>query len=134
MKEGFRWVLGNGQVINIKADRWLRDKSDLCVDQEHTTASNNAKVCDFFQNNTKKWDEAKVRLQFSDEDANAILNTHIPDMCIKDRIAWSHSHNGQYTVKSGYQYWHKNHSIATGVQASNGWSKIWSLQIPHRMR
>lgn len=60
------------------------------------------RVCDFFRENEKVWDESEVRLHFSSDDANAILNTRIPQGCTRDRISWVHTSNGKYTVKSGY--------------------------------
>lgn len=42
--------------------------------------------------------------------------------------------NGQYNVKMGYQMWH-NFSIGTAtVTQANGWSKIWHLDVPHKVR
>ena len=63
-----------------------------------------------------------------------LINTRIPATCITDRLAWTHSHNGQYTVKSGYYQWQKNHIVVAEIRQSRGWSKLWSLQIPHKMR
>ena len=134
MKSGLRWVLGDGQSILIKSDRWLRGARDFQVDQENMFVSDSARVCDFFLENTSMWDTEKVKMYFSELDANAILNTRIPSMCIKDRIAWSHTSNGQYTVKSGYQQWHKSNVHATGVQEAKGWNIIWSLEVPHKVR
>ena len=134
MKNGLRWVLGDGQTIYIKSDRWLRGARDFRVDQENTAVNDSARVCDFFLADTRMWDEEKVRLHFSESDANAIICTRKPSMCIKDRIAWSHTSNGQYTVKSGYQQWHTSNVHVTAVQESTGWKRIWSLEVPHKVR
>lgn len=134
MQNGLRWVLGDGQSISIKSDRWLRGSQDFRVNQVQTSASSTAKVCEFFQTNTKMWDEEKVKQYFTETDARAILNTRIPNMCIKDRIAWSHSSNGQYTVKSEQHQWHKSNVQETGVQEERGWNRIWSLEVPHKLR
>lgn len=47
-KDGFRWDLGDGKLINITSDRWLRHKSDFCVNQDGTSVANGVKVCEFF--------------------------------------------------------------------------------------
>ena len=65
-------------------------------------------MCDFFKENSKEWDVDKVNLHFSSEDAAAIVRTRILQGCTRDRIAWIHSNNGQYTVKSAYYQWCKN--------------------------
>lgn len=127
-------MLGDGNTIKISSDRWLRGKGEVIVDQLSTTEGRSAKVCDFFSEDRKSWNEAKVRMHFNTEDAQAILDTRIPHMCTKDRIAWLHSPNGQYTVKTGYQQWHKNHIGDLGLQHSKGWNKIWTMKIPHKIK
>lgn len=92
------------------------------------------KVCDFFQENNKSWDENKINLHFSRNDADAILNTRIPQRNTRDRVAWIHSKDGKYSVKSGYYSWCQNHMVIEGMQQSNGWSRIWKLEIPHKIR
>lgn len=88
-------MIGDGQNISISKDRWLRGKDNFCVDQDRCNpAVLDSKVCEFFGRDGKVWDVDKVRLNFYTEDANAILNTHIPQVCIKDRIAWVHSIDG----------------------------------------
>lgn len=126
--------MGDGQSINISTDRWLRCKEDFRVDQRSTTVGHNSKVCDFFSEDRKSWDEIKVRLSFNQVDADAIVNTCIPQSGTKDMIARIHSSNGQYMVKMGYQQWHKNHVGDIGVQQSKGWSIIWSLEVPHKIK
>lgn len=68
------------------------------------------------------------------EDAKAILSTRISQNCIKDKLAWVHSKNGQYTVKTGYQKWHQTYVGNMGVQQSTGWSRLWRLEIPHKIK
>lgn len=102
-KERVTVVLGDGQTINIHSDRWLRGKEDWNVDHSSTIVRYNVKVCEFFADDSKSWDELKVQRKFSQVDENFIHNTCIPQNGAKDMIAWIHSSNGQYTVKIGYQ-------------------------------
>lgn len=134
MKMGLRWVLGDGQSINISADRWLRGKQVFRIDQHNGVVNRNLKVCDFFLEDKKNWDVSKVTLNFNQIDAAAIINTRIPQNCTTDRVAWIHSSNGQYTTKMRYQQWHKNHVGDFGVQQSRGWNRIWSLEVPHKLK
>lgn len=85
------------------------------------------KVCEFFLEGKKDWDVSKVRLNFNQSDANAIINTRIPQICTKDRVAWIHSWNGQYTARTGYKQWQKNHAGGLNVQQSKGWNRLWNL-------
>lgn len=134
MKSGFRWVLGDGNLINIYDDPWLREKENFKVDNSVHPEGANAKVCDFFRHDRKAWDEDKIRRSFNDGDASVILTTRIPQNGSKDRLAWVHSHNGQYSVKMGYQYWHSNHLGNINVKKSDGWGKLWRLSIPHKIK
>lgn len=88
-------MLGDGQSINISTDRWLRGKLDFCIDHHNRVVNRNLKVCDFSLENKKEWDVSKVRLNFNQSDADAIINTRIPQNCAKDRVAWVHSSNSQ---------------------------------------
>ncbi|XP_074352234.1 uncharacterized protein LOC141691390 [Apium graveolens] len=103
MKKGLRWVLGDGDSINIGGDKWLRSSYDFCVNYIATSdLAKHSKVREFFKDNRREWDVEKVNLHFSPEDAAAIVNTRIPQGCTSDRSAWVHTSNGQYTVKSAF--------------------------------
>lgn len=116
MKKGLRWVLGDGESINIGVDKWLRPLDDLCVNSTTTSElAKHSRVSEFFKDNIREWDVEKVNLHFSSEDAVAIINTRIPQGCAKDRIAWVHTSNGQYTVKSAYFQWAKSQSAGEGT-------------------
>lgn len=66
-----------------------------------------------------------------------ILQTRIPQIMARDRVAWTASSTGVYTVKTGYQYWSsQNISEANnmGSDNSSSWNRIWKLNLPHKMR
>ncbi|XP_074347003.1 uncharacterized protein LOC141685822 [Apium graveolens] len=111
---GFRWVLGDGLDINTIKDPWLRKKED------------------FIMTHGREWDEPKVMDLFSENDAKLILETRIPYGSAKDRIAWTHSTDGNYTVKAGYQYWRDVNMSNTRVVQCSGWGVLWRLNVPHK--
>lgn len=86
MKEGLRWVIEDGKSIIIKSDKWLRGKSDFCVDPGEN-CSPDSKVCDFFLPGQKVWDKDKIRATFNSGDADAILSTRIPQNSTQNRLA-----------------------------------------------
>lgn len=135
MKNGLRWVLGDGRSINIYKDRCLKGKSNYCVDSGiNNSVDQDVKVCDFFLGDSKQWDENRVKNTFSSNVVEAILAIRIPQRSTGDRIAWIHSSDGQYSVKSGYHYWHSNHATEVEIQQSLGWGRLWRLCVPHKIR
>lgn len=54
----------------------------------------------------RKWNVALVRNQFLHVDAETILNTHIPQRVVVDRVVWASASNVIFTVKSAYHYWY----------------------------
>lgn len=71
---------------------------------------------------------------FSTVDASAILATRVPSHVTCDRIAWSITKDGQYDVKTGYRFWYENNIVTAVSSQSSGWSRIWRLILPHKMK
>ena len=102
LKRGYRWVLGDGQLIDICKDPWLKGKDGYHVeDKSYPADIAQGKVNDLFVQGTKTWDVAKVTRSFDRCDANAILTTRIPQISTIDRVGlgpfcrWSvHCENG----------------------------------------
>ena len=104
------------------------------MDIDHTNSTRDDKVCKFFRPHSKKWDEAKVTQTFHEGDARCILNMCIPQNQIQDRVAWLYTKDGQYSVKSSYHYWFERHHTQGMESDSQGWARLWKLQIPHKMK
>lgn len=99
LKDGFRWVFGNGDDIRAFSDLWLWLKEGYHVDPSYRNANREEKVSDLFLPGTKSWDENKVRESFDQYDAQLILSTHILQNNVKDRVAWSNLTNGSIVLK-----------------------------------
>ncbi|XP_017256042.1 uncharacterized mitochondrial protein AtMg00310-like [Daucus carota subsp. sativus] len=54
LAKGFKWVLGDGQSINIFSDQWLRGKADYRVENHHVNSSRNDKVKEYFRPDIKQ--------------------------------------------------------------------------------
>lgn len=67
-------------------------------------------VNSLFYPGTKSWDADRVYNSFTNDDAKAILATFVPQRSVEDRIVWTMSTNGIYSVKTGYHFWH-NHNV-----------------------
>lgn len=134
IKEGFRWVVGDGCNIDVYKDRWLRHKGDFSVCRGYEHESNNVKVNSLFIPGTRSWDVDYVRGMFNEEDEEAILATPVPRHQVLDRIVWHDAKNGEYTVRDGYRFWNNRNRPNIQINRSKGWNKIWNIQVPHKIR
>lgn len=65
----------------------------------------------------------------------AILETFVLQRLMDDRISWSKSNDGLYSVKTKYQCWRESCGDNLGsVPQSGGWKRIWKLLVPHKMK
>lgn len=134
MKGGFRWVLGDGKEISIFKDPWLQGKVDFRVEDNHMNIIRDEKVCFYFHSNSRVWDVHKVERDFHADDSKLILQIRIPQNDVNDRLAWTGTHKGIYTVKSGYRYWESWNVNRDNLIDSQGWTKLWNLHLPYKMR
>lgn len=104
LKQGFRWVVGDGKSINVGADKWIKRKEGHRVDGHCLNSVSGLKVCDLFVSGTKEWDVTKVHNLFSSSDAEYILAIHIPKNQFRDRLVWNYSMDGRYSAKTGYRF------------------------------
>lgn len=88
LKNGFRWVLGDGQSIDICKDAWLRAKANHRVEEkDYPVEVARGKVKDLFMQGRKMWDVDKINNWFDQCDASAIFTTRIPQNSTMDRLA-----------------------------------------------
>ena len=116
------------------SDPWLRTKQNYCVEDHHLNGVRNERVCSYFRPNAKEWDVHKVQQHFHEDDFRVILQTRIPQHAVRDRLAWTQSFNGQYSVKSAYHYWLSSSNLMINADNSKGWKRLWNLNLPHKIK
>lgn len=132
--KGFRWVVGNGKDINAVKDQWLNKKVDFCVENSSVYDDRSELVSSLLLPKSNQWNVSLVQQLYLDVDAKVILVIPVPQREINDRIAWAESTNGVYTAKAGYHFGHAQNIGTLNVPQSEGWSKIWRLQNPHKLK
>lgn len=101
-------------------DPWLRQKCDFLFENSHTYEGRNELVSSLILPGTKQWNVNLIKARFHEEDARAIFAISLPQREVCDRVAWSHSRNGYYDVKSGYKFWHNQATSNATVAQSGG--------------
>lgn len=102
--QGFRWIGGDEESICAHKDPWLRGKHNFRVENHHLQEAKTEKVSQYFRPSTKEWDEVHIRQAFTSIDVEAVLKVRIPQNNVKDRLTWTASNDGFYTLKSGYDF------------------------------
>jgi hypothetical protein len=100
---GARWQVGNGDSIDIWADKWITCSTSgflhpiLPIDQSRPQL-----VKELIDWNTTSWKLNQIQDLISVEDCQNIEIIPLGDESFEDRLIWPHSMNGQFSVKSGY--------------------------------
>lgn len=61
LKGGFRWVVGNGEDIDVFKDNWLWEKPGFGVFRGYEHETEDCKVSALFTPDTRSWDENFIR-------------------------------------------------------------------------
>nr|POF20678.1 putative ribonuclease h protein [Quercus suber] len=98
----------------------------------------NALVSSLINQVDRCWKEAKIDNLFLPEEA-AIIKAIPLSVFDRDDLFWSYTHDGSYSVKSGYRLLMEQEDTvlsgtSNGGANSNVWKAIWSMRIPNRVR
>lgn len=97
------WKVGNGNRINIWEDSWLNDEQRRKIITLKPNNCTYQRVKELLNQDGVGWNMHILSQLFSAAEIQAIRRTPISTMGLSDRLVWTSSNNGQYTVKSGYK-------------------------------
>jgi hypothetical protein len=141
LKEGVISRIGDGKNTQILRDQWLPRDSGHKI----TAMKKNSRrrwVNQLIDNVTKTWKMDFLHELFYDHDVQAILKIQIPQHDQRDRLAWLHEKNGNFSVRSAYRLAynlkHKNRDIGSSSSKPNGersiWNTIWKARVQPKIR
>ena len=138
-----RWVVGNGEQIDIWKDRWLPTPDSFKVVSLRTSLES-CKVTWLLDKETRLWDVSKVRSSFLPHKADTILGISISRRLLKDSLIWAWTANGRFLVKSAYKVAQKclkesSHNANARSALKNDkmkslWNLIWKLKYPNKIK
>ena len=101
LRKGLRWVVGNGDNINVWGAPWLSSSQPLAPMGPPTENSAAMKVSELLCPLTNKWDFQKIRNLLPQYEGliKKIVTSYAPT---EDSLAWLAEKSGEYTVKTGY--------------------------------
>lgn len=102
LKSGLKWIVGNGESINIWKDPWISSKPARPATGPGGETHPHLKVKDLINNISKIWDEQLINRLLSQEDVQYVRNIRPSITNGEDKLIWSYTSTGAYNVKSGY--------------------------------
>lgn len=133
LNTGLIWSIGNGQNINVWRDPWISDGGNPYVISEHGGDQNNLMVRDLLREDYSGWDVDTVQALFSLEEAGRILKLPLRRLQGPDRLVWSFTKNGIYSVKTGYMQIVENDALDEDP-SNYTWLWIWKLNVPPKIQ
>ncbi|KAL2929319.1 hypothetical protein RDABS01_034730 [Bienertia sinuspersici] len=122
--------IGNGQSTRIVEDTWAGNLPVKFKRNNPPSHDNAPKyVKELLRGRT--WDTSKFWYYFNRSDAQRVLSTYIPQHEKEDETIWLPKEDGNYSVKSGYWFFH---SQALKREQSNFWKILWKSQMSQRWK
>ena len=139
LMQGLRTVIGNGQKTFVWTDKWLHDGSNRRPLNRRRFINVDLKVSQLIDPTSRNWNLNMLRDLFPWKDVEIILKQR-PLFFKEDSFCWLHSHNGLYSVKTGYEFLskqvhHRLYQEAKVKPSVNSlFDKIWNLHTAPKIR
>lgn len=140
VKNGLRWRVGNGVNIRVWGDKWLPVSSTYKVVSPRNFLHLDTRVSELIDPTTASWKSAIVDALFLPHEAQTIRSMPLSTQLPADKLIWTETQNGIFSVQSAYSLAVKIGQSAThGVSSNNSqmrrfWRMVWRLPIPHKIR
>uniref|UniRef100_A0A2N9H4P0 Reverse transcriptase zinc-binding domain-containing protein n=1 Tax=Fagus sylvatica TaxID=28930 RepID=A0A2N9H4P0_FAGSY len=140
LKDGLKSRVGNGEKIKIWSDKWLPCPTTYKVISPMTKLEDFATVDMLIHRDTMQWKRELIDQVFCPRDAEIILEISLSIRHPNDRLIWTGTKRGIFTVKSAYQMLRSQAqeteaSTSSSLSMENHlWSSLWSASVPPKVR
>ena len=101
LQQRIQFSIRDGQSTIMGLDPWLPTTPPR-PPKLSSTAYSELKVTSLIDQQSNQWDDTKIQLMIDPEDHHLIYKIYLPQNPKPDSYIWSPTHDGRYTVKSGY--------------------------------
>lgn len=143
LDKGLFWRVREGTGVKIREDPWFPKPTTFRVQPKKNLTARY--VCDLIDPVSRTWDIGPIIEGFSFEEATLIQCIPVSRTGCSDSLAWFHTANGIYSIKSGYGIAtelmengalgkREKGSASNKTKHSQLWRMIWSLDVPSKMK
>ncbi|KAG6647478.1 hypothetical protein CIPAW_07G081700 [Carya illinoinensis] len=134
LKSGLMWRVCDGRSNNIWKAKWVSSFPYFKLVSSRERDYWCEKVCDLFQPGQRRWNENMLKQLFLEEEIKAITSIPISSRGREDRLTWSLTSNGLYSINSGYHHQQQLEAEELGEnsqkQMEKGmWKRLWSMKV-----
>jgi hypothetical protein len=128
-------VWGMEKRIKIWSDKWLMTPTSYKVQSPVSILNPDARVSELISGDTGWWNTQLIHSIFNKSEAESICSLAISPQQRDDKLIWSGTKNGFFTVRSVY-HMEKARSVKEKGECSKKaiysevWKKIWKLKVP----
>ncbi|CAL1374304.1 unnamed protein product [Linum trigynum] len=137
LHRGLRWRIGNGDSVRIWGDKWIPHKEIQYVTSSPRGLPVDARVSDLIDPITEVWDLPTLEKCFPAEMIQTVLQIPLRGFHERDKLIWSSSKDGNYTVKDGYHVWLQQFKVEEGVEPAGDegvWKKLWAAKVAPKVK
>ncbi|KAL6225204.1 hypothetical protein ACLB2K_004055 [Fragaria x ananassa] len=140
--EGSRWQIGNGCQVDIWSDRWILNANPGYLRPLLPISSSRPKMVEeLIDWDTNSWCLDEISDLLSEEERLQIELLLFGDESMPDRLIWPATKNGNYSVRSGYHFFHSQNLKPSSTHAhsshrvdSSVWNTIWKLNVTPKVK
>ncbi|KAK5775182.1 hypothetical protein PVK06_043051 [Gossypium arboreum] len=134
------WRIGDGASVNLWNAQWIPGSKNRRLKCRNITTKYTL-AADLINHEKGTWCEDAVREIADATQVDAILSTLLSRLQIPDIRIWRVHGSVVYTVKSGYRLLTQSKlpkqnipNDSTGITATTFFTKLWSLQLPQKIK
>lgn len=102
--QGCRWIVGNGDSIDLWKDRWLPNQPGFILSRPSQELPENSHVSDLMVEATGQWDRSKIFRNFNGDEAVMIVSIPLSSSSPRDKFIWHAEKSGTYSIKTAYHF------------------------------
>ena len=139
VRKGLQWRVGNGALIRIYHDSWLLDPYNKRVVSPRVFLGSDAQMAVLIDKEHRCWLQKMVDNIFLPHEVAAINSIPLSYGECVDKVFWSHSPDGKYSVRSAYRLLMEEELSGAPspfdlTPTKRIWKGIWSLCVPNRVK
>lgn len=126
--------VGNGESIDVWRDRWLPNPPSNKIHSPVGLLDSKSTVSNLINQSIGEWDYPLIQTSFAKFEADSICSLPLCSLNQPDRLIWSGTQHGCFTVRSAYHMEMTNRSQSRGEcsyarDQTAVWKTIWSLGV-----